>query len=317
MAKKAASKRSERSKTEQDPTLNNRPATSSGPCTTFTCFPKLPIELRFKIWKEVCFQRRNICVSMKTLGSLSQDDRGGQARSAIHLNIYVSRSSHPAILHTSHESRKEGLKYYKLEFGSSYTGPLFTFSTPAQTYINWQADRLCVNEPAVFTSTFAVMTEFMGLCQERGLRSIAINADRFTCGTFLSALAKGSTPVQEIILFSANRQVIARKIFEKKQAALKFYMMSDIAILEARVQGQYSNTGDVKWDSKARTQTMEGARNILIDGFERHEKKLGAGLMANSNKTEAGISTWTRPIIKWCTAGLKLLPGKGVSANRE
>jgi hypothetical protein len=34
------------------------------PCSTFTCFPKLPIELRHKIWKYASFVTRNICVSV-------------------------------------------------------------------------------------------------------------------------------------------------------------------------------------------------------------------------------------------------------------
>jgi hypothetical protein len=33
-----------------------------GELAAFTCFPKLPTELRLKVWKEACFQRRIIDV---------------------------------------------------------------------------------------------------------------------------------------------------------------------------------------------------------------------------------------------------------------
>ena len=102
---------------EQDPTANGANRAKNETCTTFTCFPELPVELRCKIWREVCFRRRNICISFKELGHWVEEDEHGHEVSPFRAFMYLSDSTHPTILHASHESRTEGLKHYTLDFG--------------------------------------------------------------------------------------------------------------------------------------------------------------------------------------------------------
>ncbi len=125
---------------EQDLAANGAYDAKNEACTTFTCFPILPVELRCKIWREVCFRRRNICISFKELGYWMEKDEHGAEVSSFRAFMYFSNSAHPAILHASHESRTEGLKHYTLDFGVENAHPRFTVSCPARTYINWKAD---------------------------------------------------------------------------------------------------------------------------------------------------------------------------------
>ncbi|KAN0089563.1 hypothetical protein V8E51_019823 [Hyaloscypha variabilis] len=70
----------------------------STPTPTFTLFPKLPRELRNRIWHMEAFESRviklvpyNVAASQRVEGQLQ----------------------HPAMLHTSREARREGLRYYR------------------------------------------------------------------------------------------------------------------------------------------------------------------------------------------------------------
>ena len=70
----------------------------------FTLFPKLPPELRRKIWKEACFEPRivevDISIYPTILTALSVDCD------------YETQTPTPAILHVCSESRQIGLKHY-------------------------------------------------------------------------------------------------------------------------------------------------------------------------------------------------------------
>ncbi|KAH8786333.1 hypothetical protein F5882DRAFT_123013 [Hyaloscypha sp. PMI_1271] len=69
----------------------------------FTKFPKLPPELREKIWKEHCGDYEPRVVDLWLKESSTEDNL-----------IYCTHSRAPAILHTSSEARHIGLQHYDL-----------------------------------------------------------------------------------------------------------------------------------------------------------------------------------------------------------
>jgi len=71
----------------------------------FTCFPKLPLELRNKIWKHACYQPRDINFPMV----LKWQHEGERPSRTI-----ILRSRNPAVLCTTFESREEAKKHYAL-----------------------------------------------------------------------------------------------------------------------------------------------------------------------------------------------------------
>lgn len=107
--------------------------------------------MRLKIWKEVSFQTRNICLSINRQGEFNlrddsdDDDNEGEVFESF---VYLAACPHPPILHIYHESRVGGLNHYTLDFGfeQKRSWPLFTFSSPARVSINWKADRICISE---------------------------------------------------------------------------------------------------------------------------------------------------------------------------
>jgi hypothetical protein len=77
----------------------------SEPLSAFTVFPNLPLEMRTKIWKAAAHIPRIIEVGFGPAGGFTSFNH--------HLRT-VSRTCRraPAVLHTSHEARTEGLRYY-------------------------------------------------------------------------------------------------------------------------------------------------------------------------------------------------------------
>ncbi|CZR66006.1 uncharacterized protein PAC_15906 [Phialocephala subalpina] len=87
------------------------------PLEAFTLFPKLPVELRYLIWKRACFHRRDLHIGLHTQ---TVNTRQPLVPPAAGLNIYTccfSRTPVPSVLHVNHESRAEGLKWYDLDCG--------------------------------------------------------------------------------------------------------------------------------------------------------------------------------------------------------
>lgn len=296
-------------------TASNGPQVTREPPAAFTCFSKLPPELRCKVWREASFQKRNICITIKKLGTWDEDLLEGVWACPF---AYISRSTHPAILHTSREARTEGLKYYTLDFGVSYVRPLFTFSSPPRTYINWKADRVCITEPQLLnTRRFNFFNDFINLCKERGLRNIAINVESLRYDDILVAISKGPTSLEQINLFSANRWVINSEVFREDRAALKLLVMSETFIIRAviRGEGKYNNKGDINWDGMADSRDLERAEKILIRGFEKYEKRLAKQAKSNMATNVAETSRWIRPNVKWSVAKLEFLPGKTIDAD--
>ncbi|KAG4444211.1 hypothetical protein IFR05_000308 [Cadophora sp. M221] len=117
---------------------------------TFTCFPKLPVEIRFKIWKLVAPEPRNIDV-----GVPSYDNRffgGAWANNSNRPHYHTAEVRKvPQILHVNHESRSLTLESYTLEFGIHVSGlsQQVHLSFSGRIYVNWQRDMICpiaVNE---------------------------------------------------------------------------------------------------------------------------------------------------------------------------
>lgn len=99
----------------QTSTTIQRPSPSTKP-TTFHLFAHLTPELRLKIWREACSQR------IVTVRYNPEE------------NQCTCSSKPPAILHTTHESRAEALRSYRLCFG--------TRSHPAHIYFSPYHDTL-------------------------------------------------------------------------------------------------------------------------------------------------------------------------------
>lgn len=91
---------------------------SSGALTSFTLLPKLPTELRLKIFKLVEYEPRTVRVTF---------------RNADHAYL-VSKAPIPGMLHACKESQEEALKVYQFGFGP---GPC-----EAKVYFNFHIDTL-------------------------------------------------------------------------------------------------------------------------------------------------------------------------------
>lgn len=102
----------------------------------FTLFPKLPTELRLRVWEDVCYHTRNIPLGTVTLSSNHVDD--------IYPFVYISGCPPPSILSANRESRTIGLKHYELELGNEFDlGHGAKIITPARIYLNFESDRIC------------------------------------------------------------------------------------------------------------------------------------------------------------------------------
>jgi 2EXR family len=151
--------------------------------SAFTRFPDLPIEIRFKVWKLACFVTRNVDIATGTVGITFGEEDGTAARP----HYYRSRCLPPALLHVCKESRQEGLKYYKLDFGVDYKVPAsgrpipeLTVSSPPRIYINWETHRLCVMLPMYIDDSVNDVCrriEIRDKCFDNGLRHLATNAE--------------------------------------------------------------------------------------------------------------------------------------------
>ncbi|KAG4435555.1 hypothetical protein IFR05_008966 [Cadophora sp. M221] len=84
----------------------------------FNFFPKLPLELRLRIWKAVSFLPRLVDIKARHLGQIN-----------------------------CIESRKEGLRHYKLEFGSKLSSSWISVNIPAKVYVNFVADVVLLYGP--------------------------------------------------------------------------------------------------------------------------------------------------------------------------
>lgn len=144
--------------------------TTSADHRSFTCFPKLPIELRLKIWKDVCHLPRY--VDIWTGYHRVYKDRGEQILSAF--TRHVTLCGVPAVLHTTRESRKEALEHYTLAFGSNQTLHYgIQLSIPPRIYVDWKSDIIC--PMAVINSRSNWHADMLEIAGIAGVSQIALN----------------------------------------------------------------------------------------------------------------------------------------------
>jgi hypothetical protein len=109
----------------------------------FTCFPKLPLEIRRMIWKEACSVERVLDIWAVTLDVAGTTAFFKKAYGTVPFS-YMSHCKHPAVLHTSRESRSVGLENYCLSFGTeskSYVKCIeIKAASPVRIYVNWEFD---------------------------------------------------------------------------------------------------------------------------------------------------------------------------------
>src|ERR1700712_931895 len=95
----------------------------------FHLFPLLPFELRIKVYELVLSSPRTVVISC-------QREKIQGTRQFI--EKFVSKTAVPALLHTTHESRIEGLRIYTPAFK--------TDTSPNYTYISFEKDTVeCVD----------------------------------------------------------------------------------------------------------------------------------------------------------------------------
>ncbi|KAF4634438.1 hypothetical protein G7Y89_g3669 [Cudoniella acicularis] len=123
----------------------NTESSTGLPCRTFTCFPKLPLEVRLMIWGQVANLPRNLDVWSKVIGHASWQWEARGPASDIELFKFVSTQPIPAILLVNKESYAIGKKYYRRSFGHYYdiNNMDIKITTPGTILRNFNADRIC------------------------------------------------------------------------------------------------------------------------------------------------------------------------------
>jgi hypothetical protein len=114
----------------------------------FECFPNLPLEIRLKIWRTLCFIPRNVGLWAEPLGESTgtkffRDSSDMYQPVQIDANVGI-----PALLHASKEAINEGLKHYTLEFDDSCSGRIsradVEIDIEPRAYVNLDVDVLCL-----------------------------------------------------------------------------------------------------------------------------------------------------------------------------
>jgi hypothetical protein len=180
-------------------------------CTTFTCFSRLPLELRRMIWKYTCFHQRNVDITASYLPDQLWDIWD---ESYFHdVFYYLSLCGPPAVLHVNKESRSEGLKWYSLDFGTRPTisGPIY--ASLDHIYINWQVDRICVlNWGRLRLWHGDASQDFRERCTRKKLRFLACNLSEELRYEGIQGITPRGLELEELALFSSRRM-----FYEKPQ----------------------------------------------------------------------------------------------------
>jgi hypothetical protein len=87
---------------------------SNSQATSFTLFPRLPLELRLKIWQTMLPGPRTVNIQYK----MKYDEFDGKKVSSF--TGWTSFDPVPVALHVCQESREESLKRYQTSFGSYF-----------------------------------------------------------------------------------------------------------------------------------------------------------------------------------------------------
>jgi hypothetical protein len=113
---------------------------------TFTCFGKLPFELRLMIWEFACWHERALDIwlakpfgrTIKLVFDNPLDDDDEELDSF----KYITTTLPPAVLHACQDSRAAGLKHYDLAFGTRSEIGYTQILAPAHIYANFETDRI-------------------------------------------------------------------------------------------------------------------------------------------------------------------------------
>jgi 2EXR family len=214
----------------------------------FTCFPKLPIEMRLKIWKCAANIPRNVDL---WIGAAYSNMSMWGVGSPSHEYIF-STSSPPAILHICRESRHEGLSNYALAFGTEYSVGRNRVTEEATVYVNWEADTICLMNSDIFTAMTAVprkgncIFNLLEQCIVGGLRALAMEVGprrsstvMIICGARrsfeipLSAVIRMRS-LEDIILF--NKQWDPNETLLSPKAKIEFQDGSPSKMIERAEQ---------------------------------------------------------------------------------
>lgn len=116
------------------------------PPTTFHPFPKLPLELRIKIWVFAANEQRTITVQEDDIWTTCGDNSVLTTRGVKH-----NAHSVPTVLHTSYEARSAARRHYEL-----YVNPRFKNKG---FYINFASDTFAILSCGALLSLYGGLEE--------------------------------------------------------------------------------------------------------------------------------------------------------------
>jgi len=114
----------------------------------FTCFPRLPLEIRNMIWEEAANLPRNLDIWTIPTGNASyseEDEYGSLVRKEFSFYQYKTRQPHPGVLLATKESRAATHKHFQwsLQMDAREAPVDFTITTYPNVLRNFKADRIC------------------------------------------------------------------------------------------------------------------------------------------------------------------------------
>ncbi|KAH6712789.1 hypothetical protein BKA61DRAFT_656885 [Leptodontidium sp. MPI-SDFR-AT-0119] len=183
---------------------------------TFTCFPRLPLEIRLKIWRAIAKLPRVVMLSEVRYDNMGTER--WETRTSVVLQKI--KTGQPAVIQICHESRSECLTFYQLVLGTRcqlevYTriGSTCVVDVHEPTiYFNNLKDTLYVCCPSLPGHTKnpdkSYWLDFWGVNPAvKGLKSVAFNADELD---MMSSYEEWDDyrPIESIIdFFEAHREV--------------------------------------------------------------------------------------------------------------
>jgi hypothetical protein len=169
---------------------------------SFTRFPRLPLELRFQIWKHASFHARNVDITASY--APSNLSTAWDLRSLGNIFYYISACPPPSLLSVNRESRSVALKHYTLDFGVQ---PILSDpenAVPPRIYMNWAVDRIVVLNWGLFRGPRHVINDFREKCTRNGLRFLACNLQGGIVERHLSGILPGGVELEEISFFNCT-----------------------------------------------------------------------------------------------------------------
>ncbi|APA16328.1 predicted protein [Sclerotinia sclerotiorum 1980 UF-70] len=163
----------------------------------FTCFPRLSVELRLKIWRTIAFMPRVVALREQT-----RHDQNPKRQVSIQMTSAAAK-----LLQINHESRVEGLRFYKPCFGPQLSGDISVADVKDLViHANLTVDtlyleRFCYQsfwQTRVESRSSRYMDNFI-----RHASSIAIDACRASEGGYIDCIffmLKCSPNIKEVLL---------------------------------------------------------------------------------------------------------------------